>query len=158
MNYFVKLTLGDWSNDGHGKYKEYNYISNYEVSKIREAYKKSCKLTGLSFNDNENYTGRELKHGSWRKIWTEYQSYEIKENAIEVLNKHGINLCEIYGNDIYIDFECVLDESQAADLIMKFISLSMPIDWIYELEENKYENINGYNTGLDEQFGYGLFD
>lgn len=158
MNYFVKLTLGDWSNDGHGKYKEYNYISNYEVSKIREAYKKSCKLTGLTFNNNENYTGRDLNYGSWRKIWTEYESYQIKEEAVEILKEYGLDIVEMYGNSIVIDNEYVLNEEEAADLIMKFISLSMPKYWTYELEQNKYENINSYNTELNEQFGYGLFN
>ena len=37
-----KLTLGDWSKDGHGQYREFLFDCNYGVHKIREAYKDSC--------------------------------------------------------------------------------------------------------------------
>ena len=81
--YKVKLTLGDWSNDGHGKYEEIIYKSNYPVSVIRQSYKDSCKLTGVQFNHNEDYTGNGVgtKHNSPYKIWTEYEDCTILEEA-----------------------------------------------------------------------------
>ena len=43
-----KLVLGDWSEDGHGKSKDFLFDCNYDVSKIRQAYKDSCKKLGIS--------------------------------------------------------------------------------------------------------------
>jgi hypothetical protein len=63
------LVLGDWSNDGHGKHDKYLLESNVDVSVIQQAYKDSCKLTGVSFNHNEDYTKR---NRSW-EIADEYR-------------------------------------------------------------------------------------
>lgn len=38
-----KLVLGDWSDDGHGISKDFLFECNYDVHKIRQAYKDSCK-------------------------------------------------------------------------------------------------------------------
>ena len=77
----VKLTIGDWSQDGHNQYEEFVYESNKSVHEIRQAYKDSCKLTGISFNHNEDYTGLNLKwdHPEYnsRKIATEYSVYRM---------------------------------------------------------------------------------
>lgn len=145
MENIMKLTLGDWSDDGHGKYEEFYIKSNYDVHKVRQAYKDSCKKTGLSFNHNEDYTGLNLGYGSTRQIWTEYESRELSEDAIEILRKFGI--------DDYFD-----DTDDAASLMMKFIALSMPEDFEYEFFCIEAEPINGWwNNELNVQFGYGLF-
>ena len=152
--YKVKLTLGDWSNDGHGKYEEIIYKSNYPVSVIRQAYKDSCKLTGVQFNHNEDYTGNGVgtKHNSPYKIWTEYEDSSILEEAYEILKKY-IEFPEDY-------YELDLDNNiDRANLIMKFIGLSMPQDWKYEhYIDDEIEPINGWwNKDLNVQFGYGLY-
>jgi len=45
---------------GHSKSDEYVFEGNYHVSKLRQAYKDSCRLTGVQFNHNQNYTGIEI--------------------------------------------------------------------------------------------------
>lgn len=153
--YKVKLTLGDWSKDGHEKSDEFKYISNYSVKTIRDAYKNSCKLTGLTFNHNENYTDLDLIHDSWRYIWTEYEDSHIDEEAIEILKEFGLDVVEIYN----LDDDCFFEVKDASDLIMRFIGLSMPSDWVYSLTEDVYEPINGWwNDDLNVQFGYGLYE
>lgn len=119
MENIMKLTLGDWSDDGHGEYEEFYIKSNYDVHKVRQAYKDSCKKTGLSFNHNEDYTGLNVGYNSTRQIWTEYGSRELSEDAIEILREFGI--------DDYFK-----DTDDAAFLMMKFIALSMPEDFEYE--------------------------
>ena len=52
-----KLVLGDWSDDGHGISKDFLFECNYDVHKIRQAYKDSCKKLGVTFNHNKDYTG-----------------------------------------------------------------------------------------------------
>ena len=150
-----KLVLGDWSDDGHGKLKDVLFECNYDVHKIRQAYKDSCKKLGITFNNNENYTHFDLGHRDDRKIWTEYDEGEISQIAFNILKEancfDGIDYEEFDGNyEVYSMDDC-------AKLIMNFIALSMPNDFTYELVE--VEEINGYwNNELNEQFGYGLFD
>lgn len=159
----VKLVLGDWSDDGHGKYKEIEFVSNYPVDIIQQAYRDSCKLTGVQFNYNEDYTDGLCKgYGSWRQIFTEYEDNCMKVEAIEVLRAHGLDPAE-YCNEIYTDEdfekgnEMAFSSENVADLIMDFIKLSMPNDWRYDKIESDSKAINGWWGNLNHQFGYGLF-
>ena len=84
-----KLELGDWSEDGHKISESFLFDCNYDIHKIRQAYKDSCKKLGVGFNCNEDYTGLGLGCRSERLIWTEYQESEISETAFEILNNFG---------------------------------------------------------------------
>ena len=88
----IKITLGDWSGDGHGIYENFIFDSNKSVDEIIKSYKNSCKLTGLQFNHNENYTGlsEHDSYSTFRHICTEYEESEISEEAVEILSKHGL--------------------------------------------------------------------
>ena len=151
----VKLTIGDWSQDGHNQYDVSVFESNKTVKEIQEAYKESCKKTGLSFNHNEDYTGLGLGYGTERQIATEYEESELSELADEILTSFGIDTSE-YNEDTSPDnFE---------KLLIDFIKLSLPD---LELEEasfkkselNKIPAINGWwNENLNCQFGYGLYE
>jgi len=90
----VKLTIGDWSQDGHNQYEEFVFESNKTVTEIRQAYKDSCKLTGLSFNHNQDYTGLNIGYGSDRRIATEYEEYELSNLSKEIFDKFNINYIE----------------------------------------------------------------
>lgn len=165
-----KLVLGDWSDDGHGKYKDFLFDCNYDVSKIRQAYKDSCKKLGITFNHNEDYTGLNLSYGNKRQIWTEYEEPQLSPFAFNILKENGC-FKNIFENeeikDVYFENEeyneeydnlLYLDLKDAALLIMNFIALSMPNDFTYTLVEQEIEPINGYwNKDLNVQFGYGLF-
>ena len=159
-NYEVKLVLGDWSQDGHNEYEEFGIISKYNVSILRKAYKSSCKLTGLTFNHNEDYTGLlKGKYGHWRQLFTEYKSSEIEPEACKILEE--FYLIEKNDWDEENDGGICMDIDDVADLIMRFIALSMPEDFIYTFSDIGLKNaepINGYcNAELNVQFGYGLF-
>ena len=146
MKTLMKLTIGDWSKDGHNRMEHYYLNSNYDVHQVREAYKNSCKKTGVTFNHNEDYTGLGLTYDSPRQIWCEYEEREISEDALKILNDFGI------------DCEATADTEEAAEIIMKFIALSLPDDFKYEFCKLDAEPINGYWNGeLNCQFGYGLF-
>jgi hypothetical protein len=154
----IKLTLGDWSDDGHCVSEDYIYITNKTVSEIRQAYKDSCILTGLQFNHNANYSGlpEHSKYGTPRHICTEYGEPDIKPLALEILKSNGIEINEKWLKRITSD--------EFATLIMEFIKLSLPY---LEYEEGSYKKselkeippINGWwNKELNEGFGYGLYD
>lgn len=152
-----KLTLGDWSKDGHGQYREFLFDCNYDVHKIRQAYKDSCKKLGISFNHNSDYTELGLRFRDERQIWTEYEDENISEFAFNVLKTEGcLDNIDYHEEDGEYFIE---GYSECATLIMNFIALSMPNDFEYKLvEKEDYEPINGWwNDELNEQFGYGMF-
>lgn len=161
--HLVKLVLGDWSDDGHGKYEEVCFESNYPVQTIQQAYMDSCKLTGVQFNYNTDYTDGLCKgYGSWRQPFTEYDSASLKPEAIEALREHGLDPAT-YCDEKYTDKDLEEGNSMhfyvesASELIMAFIKLSMPKDWTYDKIELDAHAINGYWGKINEQFGYGLF-
>lgn len=144
------LVLGDWSDDGHGKYEKILLLSNKPVSEVQQAYKDSCRLTGLSFNGNKHYTGlnRTWHEAEEHEICTDYEDYELNETCKRILKEYGIEIDE--------DFICM---DSFVQLWIKFVKLSLP-DLELERSEVRDEipNINGYwNQNLNVQFGYGLF-
>jgi hypothetical protein len=151
----VKLTIGDWSQDGHNQYEEFVYESNKSVKEIRQAYKDSCKLTGLSFNHNEDYTGLGLRNRNPRQIATEYQEPNLSDLAKEILTEFEID---------YTEYEKETGVENFTELLISFIKLSLPD---LELEEASFKKselksidaINGWwEQELNVQFGYGLFE
>mgnify|MGYP003474037794 CR=1 FL=1 len=152
-----KIPIGDWSGDGHGKCEIFIVECNYPVERVRQAYKDSCKLTGLSFNHNEDYTGiLDSKYGDARQIATEYEDNVISDVALEILLKHGIDLktdWEFDEDGAYIE-----GTEEFLHLLFKFIKLSL-LDLNYNICEEELPYLNGYwNADLNVQFGYGLFD
>lgn len=154
MKYKSYLVLGDWSNDGHGKEDKILLETNHPVEVIQQAYKDSCKLTGVSFNHNDDFTGikRDYKEADKFHIATEYEQYDLSQECFEALNKFG------FSKDFKIDN---VDDFELAEEFPKlwiwFVKLSLP-----DLEANIIKDnipvINGYwNKNLNVQFGYGLF-
>lgn len=156
----VKLIIGDWSGDGHERSDEVILSTNKTVEEIQQAYKDSCKLTGLSFNINQDYTELNLNYShpeyTDRKIATDYQNNTISKLAEEILLKHGINV-----RDGYIckpdDLVRIDDVNHFTKIWIKFVQLSLP-DLILTPIEDDVPVINGWwNKNLNVQFGYGLY-
>lgn len=159
-----KISIGDWSQDGHNQYDQFVFSSNYSVKEMQKAYKNSCQVTGLQFDDNENYTDRAENNGyrSPYQIWTEYEDCSISEEVAEILMLHGI-LPQDY------DFETddkYSDPFEAAKLILDFIKLSLPDLKVKEAafinseleDRNAIKPLNGWwCKDLNVQFGYGLY-
>ena len=153
MSNLLKLTLGDWSRDGHGYMEKFFIESNYNVHEVRQAYKNSCKKTGITFDGEDNYTGCNLDREPWRIPLTGYWENTIEDKAVTELRRFGL-LDRSFSTGDLVDCEF------AADLFMKFISLSMPEDFHYEFVESvdPAEPINGWwNSELNDTFCYGLF-
>lgn len=165
----VRLTIGDWSGDGHEVSEDFIFESNKNVEEIRQAYKDSCKLTGLSFNHNEDYTGLKLGYDTERQIATEYEECTISKLAVEILLKHGIDVWKDFAeyeldfvpddDDFYIE-----GSENFVGIWIAFVKLSLP-DLIMEEASFKRSElssipvINGWwNDSLNCQFGYGLYE
>lgn len=157
------LVIGDWSDDGHGKYRKELLQSNYPVEVIQQAYKDSCRLTGVSFNHNEDYTGlnRHYSESEKYQIATEYESgCRIPPEAFKLLKDFNFEKHEYYSEDLLEEDGGYYWESEFEDLWIWFVKLSLPEDAILEKANvvDEIPNINGYwNKNLNVQFGYGLF-
>lgn len=155
--------IGDWSSDGHGKSDTVLLESNKTVREIQEAYKKSCKLTGLSFNHNDDYTGLKLPwnhpEAKERRIAVEYGDNTISKLAEEILLKHGIDVWDGFDKSVFTDDDVVYIDGpdHFIELWIKFVQLSLP-DLVLEKVTDDIPVINGWwNENLNVQFGYGLY-
>lgn len=164
------LVLGDWSDDGHGKHDKILINSNIDVATIQQAYKDSCKLTGVSFNHNEDYTGlnRHYQEAEEYQIATNYERSGIPAKALAELLKHGFR--ENFLENGKYDFEGWQEtlakgedlnyDDLFVDIWIWFVKLSLPKDVVLEKTdvEDEIPVINGYwNQNLNVQFGYGLY-
>jgi len=163
------LVLGDWSHDGHGQTDKVLLESNFPVEVVREAYIDSCRLTGVQFNNNEDFT--KVKRG-WEEaldmqILTEYDSPNITLKQFKVLYEHGlkVEMLAEWNNENPIDYS---EESEKGYFISKeaFIQL-----WIWFvclsnkdlvlIESQQHETIpciNGHGEKtLISGFGYGIY-
>ena len=156
---FMKLTLGDWSGDGHARDEDFILLSNYDVHRIRYAYKESCKRTGIIFHSAAGaryynlLPGIDLAEEPWREVWGEYNENWICPEAERILLNDGIiRQEEIPETGLY-------STEQAFEIIMRFIALSMPEDFTFEQIVFEAESINAENNGeLNVTMGYGLFE
>ena len=148
--YKFKIYIGDDSGDGHGEHDSFIIESNISVDSLRTAYKKSCKLLGIQFNINSDFTdlGIGWKHPEYsdRRLLCDYQENTISDLAGSILKKHGIDV-ESYN---------FTDPESLVHLIMDFIKLAVR-NLEYRIVPE--EDIEVFNTkGLNVQFGYGIYD
>lgn len=138
-----KLELGDWSEDGHRISESFLFDCNYDIHKIRQAYKDSCKKLGVAFDYNEDYTGLGLGCRSERLIWTEYQESEMSETAFEILNNSGcFKEVDFYKEDgvYYIE-----ERKDCAKLIILSHCLCLKI---FDISLSKSQKLNRLIVGI----------
>jgi len=152
MDYFYKIMenkfkieIGDPSGDGHNKVETKIINSNKTIQEVRDAYKKSCELTGLVFTSNTNVIVNN-KILNWsddeysdRNICVEYESYDTSELAQTILEEYGIENPVIDG-----------DIDSLVDIFLEFIKLSLP--------DFEYDIVQDIIPSLGLTIGYGLFD
>jgi hypothetical protein len=154
------LVLGDPSCDGHGISEKILLESNLVVEDVQKAYKTACKLTGISFNHNDDFTGieRDYLEAENYRILTEYENRKINDICLKILEKHGIDVKGILKEE-YKDMEIYIEE-HFVDLWCAFTMLGMK-------EENliirRAPRIKDYPTINDSNklccpFGYGLYN
>jgi len=147
------LVIGDWSDDGHGKYEKVLVEVNKSVEEVQNAYKASCKLTGISFNGNEDYTeqGRDWEEAGKYQIAVDYEESKLTKETEEILIKHNCpaDILDTYKEEQYVD--------TFVALWFWFVGLSLQ-ELEYKVSKDDIPNINGYwNKNLNAGFGYGLY-
>lgn len=133
----IKLQIGDPSDDGHGEYVNYYFLTNKTVDEIMTAYDKSVKLT------NCTWTGNKIGQ-NYNEIFCQYDERRLEPIVVDILLQHGIDVNEIFGKD------CYFYHPEAVKLFILFVKLSLP-----DLIMNKTsEDVKL----LPITIGYGLFE
>lgn len=173
----MKLNVGDWSKDGHNISEQVLLLCNKEVFQIQEAYKNSCKLVGLQFNNNEDYTEltRDIQgYDKYKKLQSlillnEYTNNYLNNYQIDLLSKYK-GFSELFNEIVYFedyyyhseeDDKLYIDNSRNfTKLFMWFVGLSLDsLVWEFYEKEDNIPNINGYwDKNLNVTIGYGIFD
>jgi len=139
------ITLGDWSDDGHGKYEEVYVRHTYSTKALKEAYKKSCKKTKIKLH---------------KYLCSDHEDRYLSTEQEKELAEIGIPIGEIiknFSDDEDFGFDRTVTCQLFVEILMHFIKLSLEdLSWeIFELK--KPECFNGYWGKLNETFGYGLY-
>lgn len=146
----MKLVIGDWSKDGHSQSREVVYEVNKTVLEVQEAYKASCLLTTVRF-DQSTPTGvkRDYQEQDKYQVAVEYEQTTLSKEAYDILKSY---IPEI---DNYVCDEFYFEDYEG--LWWAFVKISLP-DVTYSEEKSDIPNINGWwDDNLNESFGYGLF-
>lgn len=157
-----KIEMGDWSEDGYGVHKAVTYETNYNVAAIAEGYRKSCRKYGIQFHDaDKDFTGLGLEIWDKRALWSNpdyFSAPGFDEKTRDLLVGTGVidaqAVYEKTNRQGEKEYDVDYDYRESADAIMRFIALSMPDDFTYEIQEPK--DIPCLNDELHVDFGYGL--
>lgn len=166
----VKLTLGDWSEDGHSQFRKIYFESNKTIKQIRAAYINSVRLTEIYFHaiDDSDYASLKGRYTDTelakREIAVDYEIDYVSQLSYDIFTKHGIDVekyvkkVEVYVYEFNEDFAYKIQgESSFVNLFIDFLKLSLP-DLSLERVDNDVPNINGWHEkDFNFQFGYGLY-
>lgn len=158
------LVLGDWSDDGHGKTDKVLLESTHFVHDVKQAYKDSCKLTGVAFH-SDNPGEQPIT------IACDYEDPYIPKEAMEIfITKFGLTY-DIVDEWDFSDLPYItrkefdkfkplsLNEESIVNAWIWFVRLSHPeIEFKTVNTLNEIPYINGYwDDTLNVQFGYGIY-
>lgn len=135
--YKWKITLGDWSDDGHGKTETFVIETNVPFKYIVEYYKKSVE----KYLDFSTY------------VCAEYGDSSINMEQIELFESIGMDMSyykEEFDNE---DERFWVAKEDYVDLLLMFVGLSSNKKIEYSIITDKLPEFVRHAS----MFGYGLF-
>lgn len=151
-----KITIGDWSEDGHGGYEEFVFSSVTPLKDIQDAFKKSCEKLDLGVDINQHCKNT---------IFCAYEDNIVDKSIVDLLQKSGINTSKIFCHDTKDKFVLKDDDLLSMSFLLLEIA-KLELDFEYEFKsnfeqrpKNKIKPFNGWWTGNDMNLsiGYGLW-
>lgn len=147
--YLIRFPVGDWSDDGHGKYEEFLVRSNKPVNELREIHYSVLEKFGFDIGD----------------ICSAYEETELSEGIITKLKDAGFPI-EWKSNSNFSERYFLSPNERSMGFIEVFnlwIDILMFLDSELKIEDmtNDFDDINFY--GSDEKNrhvhtpGYGCF-
>jgi hypothetical protein len=128
----IKLCVGDYDNDGHGRYKIYSFEYNKTVPELQKGYKESVSKTGVHIVE---------------KVCRCYEDSGIPKSLLEtILKNHPSKLLQMIVDNSEEEF-CELDDyaSGFCEIYLEFVKMSIPdLVWKNVEEETPVIQIGGY--------------
>lgn len=142
--YRFKMSIGDWSDDGHGKCENYIVESNFPVERVREAHFAMEGRTGISIEN----------------LCNEYAQDCIGEDDVELLKELGYEFAgESYEDDDGIHYYMTPEEMAH---LWVFLLMKSDSELQLKIVDEDYPTLHFY--GYDDQrrhigqVGYGCFE
>lgn len=136
----IRIPIGDWGNDGHGKYTNFEFKVPAKFTKeiLSENYEKNKAEFGFGLNDFAN----------------EYEDQSIYIEQFKILVEAGY-VHDSSNVDMEDDFEVDLVEKDLLKIAIFFISHGLE-DFRYKVIEPDFTLFRG-DSGTESMIGYGLF-
>lgn len=152
MNNKFKITIGDWSDDGHGKSDEIIFESNATLKEMQDAYRQSCRTTGIQFHGYDHRND----YSNGIEICVNYEDSSPPIKAVDIMIAYGIIDISEYGDDFDKEDFYFDGGEEFAEYIMKFIGISIP-GFQFKKISDEIPPLNGWWGDLNHSFGYGLY-
>ena len=148
--YKLKMVVGDWSDDGHGKSDFVYFDSSVDSATIKKAYLKACKQSGVYLHDT----------GSKQGLLCSYEDKYITTKDIKKLSKIGIDANKYEPEDEREadDAITIHDPKTVCKLFLDMVGSQLP-DFSYQILSDDIECINGFwSKDFNYGIGYGIYD
>lgn len=144
LPYQMRYTIGDYSDDGHGKTDVLSIAASHPFEEIKKAYAKSVQSTGIDFIDVV-------------ACGYENRTYPLKKFMELGLDQETANF-ENFGDsqDQSSEIGAITSPEHYLLLITWFCKLSLP-DLVIEEVESSTPDFQSIGIAGYEQHGYGLF-
>ena len=179
LSHKVKFTLGDPSDDGHGKYEDFYIKSSLSVEELKEAYKKAKNILGITLDHevpeswSERYKELDFSTNSYyrpdtRKLCVDYQENKLSVFVYNRFKEQGIDIIDLLGwyRDEYREEteEWILEAKETEDffedgyIYIRDLFLILMAMFRIGNAEFDYEVIKDDWPTFSAHFGYGCFD
>jgi hypothetical protein len=129
MEYRISLNVGDFWNDGHGRYESFHYKTNCSRSVILTGYTSATAYTGL--NPIEDF-------------FRDYDDHCVSQETLTKLRELGLIPEHLWQEAMQYGFNGVgFMPEDYAELFLNFIKLAIP-SFQWEPQTTKSIEIGGY--------------
>ena len=148
--YKFKIPIGDWSDDGHGKYEDYIISSNKPVEYVRNLYFQACDK--IEFSLDGNYKPTTLTPNA------EYEDYEFSKKTLQALLDFGVKLKQEH-IDYIREQESTDGTELLCEIILRFIETQDNTLELRVIDDIPMFQFYGFDNEKRHigYFGYGLF-
>lgn len=140
--YKFNVNIGDWSQDGHNKYRQILVESTHPIDQVQDAFISAAKRLELLTDS----------HAPRFIICDEYEDYRIPDDVLKILIKANVSTIDLIADETFIN-----GHQSMVHLLMRIAQIDLP-SFGYNIVTNDVPNFNGFwDEKLNVSFGYGLF-
>lgn len=155
----IRITIGDWSNDGHCQSDSFHYDVDAPVSAIQKAFIDSCLKYKISFCKSALDVNSEF-----RDICRRFEDSELDYPLVKHLMDLGLDVtkyidCDLENITEETDTYDVFDPDAFAILVLDVAKLSLDFNYSPTSNTENSKNFNGWwqEGPMNMQIGYGLY-